>query len=50
MSICALPLLLWLLNSLIVDGYLGSSVQEIYENESDASGIFWTDVEILSQD
>ncbi len=40
-----MPVLLWVLNSAIRSGYLGSTVREIYDADKDASGIFWTDAE-----
>ena len=44
-----MPLLLWGLNFLVSGGYLGSTIQQIYDGDKDASGIFWTDVEGLLQ-
>ena len=43
--VCFIPLFLWLLNVVIVRGYLGSIMSDIYHSDRDAAAIFWTDVE-----
>ncbi len=37
-------LLLWGLNMMIVRGYSGAVMLDIYESDQDTSAIFWTDV------
>ena len=44
-ALTLMPLFLWGLNFLVSGGFLGSTIQQIYDGNKDASGIFWTDAE-----